>query len=205
MSGLGRILTTAGTTAATLTALAGSAAVGIARDAAGPPVARCSVAQLRLVLTPDRFPVGGDHRGVTVELTDTSTRSCGVTGYGSYRLTDSRHRPLPTLSLHGSTLFAADPGAHPVVLSAGGTAYADLGWTAARGAAVPGAVGPGAAGAGTDEAARRRPAFLELTPPHALHVLRVAFTASVAAIPATLTSTAFAATVPAIHPKDTRP
>jgi len=199
VSGLGRILTTAGTTAATLTALAGSAAVGIARDAAGPPVARCSVAQLRLVLTPDRFPVGGDHRGVTVELTDTSTRSCGVTGYGSYRLTDSRHRPLPTLSLHGSTLFAADPGAHPVVLSAGGTAYADLGWTAGSGSGVPGPTGTGTAGAG------RRPAFLELTPPHALHVLRVAFTASVAAIPATLTSTAFAATVPAIHPKDTRP
>jgi len=200
VSGLGRILTTAGTTAATLTALAGSAAVGIARDAAGPPVGRCSVAQLRLVLTPDRFPVGGDHRGVTVELTDTSPRSCGVTGYGSYRLTDSRHRPLPTLSLHGSTLFAADPGAHPVVLSAGGTAYADLGWTAA-----PGAGGSGPTGAGTDGAARRRPAFLELTPPHALHALRVAFTASVAAIPATLTSTAFAADVPAIHPKGTQP
>lgn len=103
---------------------------------AGTP--RCHTGDLFLSVvadTPGRHHGGGmNHQGTTIALRNISGHSCHVRGYvGAAMLTARGTVIAPGRVVRGSTVYAADPKPHTIVLRPGKSAYAELGWTSADG------------------------------------------------------------------------
>jgi len=63
------------------------------------------------------------HTGVTLVLTNRSTRPCRLYGYGGLQLLDAAGSPLPTHQVR-----VRQPGPRLVRLAPGASAYSDLYW-----------------------------------------------------------------------------
>jgi len=86
---------------------------------AGPQ--RCHTADLAASL--GRADSGMGHTGVTLVLTNRSTRPCRLYGYGGLQLLDAAGSPLPTHQVR-----VRQPGPRLVRLAPGASAYSDLYW-----------------------------------------------------------------------------
>ncbi|MEU7135106.1 DUF4232 domain-containing protein [Streptomyces sp. NPDC046261] len=142
------------------TALAVAAGTGLVLTAAAPAlaafpvgegtaraVATCGTSGLRIAFA-ERLGGGMNHAGGTLELKNTSGRTCALRGYPGLGLEDARHAPLPTRTVRGTTWYADDPGNTLVVLRPGQAAQANVSWTHT----------------GTEA---REAAYLQVTPPAA--------------------------------------
>jgi hypothetical protein len=86
-----------------------------------PGPGRCHTADLAAALgEPDS---GMGHTGVTLVLTNRSTRPCRVYGYGGLQLLDAAGRPLPTRQVR-----IPSPRPRSVTLAPGARAHSDLYW-----------------------------------------------------------------------------
>ncbi|MCQ8190905.1 DUF4232 domain-containing protein [Streptomyces rugosispiralis] len=70
-----------------------------------------------------------NHRGTFLKVTNTGDETCVISGYAGVALEGAGHTAIKTNARHGSTYFATDPGAHPITLAPGKSAWADLVWT----------------------------------------------------------------------------
>lgn len=70
-----------------------------------------------------------NHRGTFLRVTNTGDETCVISGYAGVALEGAGHTAIKTTARHGNTYFATDPGAHPITLGPGKSAWADLVWT----------------------------------------------------------------------------
>jgi ABC-type transport system substrate-binding protein len=128
---------------------------------AGP--GRCHTADLTARLRSLDSAAGSRYEALV--LTNRSTRTCGVYGYGGVQLLDAARRPLPTQQVR-------DPSAPPhlVLLRPGASAYSRLHWSAIA----------------TDTESQTglcepTSTYLLITPPDETHPIAVAWSAAVCA------------------------
>ncbi|MEU5048913.1 DUF4232 domain-containing protein [Streptomyces sp. NPDC021096] len=140
-------LAVAAGTGLVLTAVGPAQAAFPAGDGSDRAVATCGTPDLRIAFA-ERLGGGMSHAGGTLELKNTSGRTCALRGYPGLGLEDARHTPLPTRAVRGSTWYADDPGNKLVVLRPGQAAQANVSWTHS----------------GTEP---RKAAYLQVTPPAA--------------------------------------
>ncbi|GAA3736393.1 hypothetical protein GCM10023082_36870 [Streptomyces tremellae] len=137
----------AGTAAATASATPGAAP-------AGPRTPTCRTADLSAKLM-QPLAGGMNHAGSTLQLTNTSHRTCALRGYPGLGLEGPGHRALPTRTEWGPTWYADTPAVRTLILPPGRRAQSVLSWTH------------------TDSADTA--AYLEITPPAATTHLTVPF------------------------------
>jgi Protein of unknown function (DUF4232) len=118
---VGTLSAVAVTVAAAATASAGTAQ----RHRAA--AASCTISDMQAQMY-DAGLLGLGNEGLMLTLTNTTTRTCQVTGYPGLRMEDSAHQVLPTSVREGSTFFNDDPGPSVVELSPGERASAVVAW-----------------------------------------------------------------------------
>ncbi|MBH1937451.1 DUF4232 domain-containing protein [Streptomyces sp. AV19] len=104
------------------------AAPGTVQAAAGRGTPTCGTADLRISFA-ERLGGGMNHAGGTLELKNTTGRTCALRGYPGLGLEDARHKALPTRTVRGNTWYADDPGNQLVLLKPGQAAQANVAWT----------------------------------------------------------------------------
>ncbi|REK89279.1 DUF4232 domain-containing protein [Streptomyces inhibens] len=127
-------------TAAAALAVGASAGMASAVSAAGAGAAAgsCRPGTLKVTTTDaGSSQVGMSHEGTYLRVTNTGSSSCTISGYAGLALEGAGHTALRTTARHGDTYFAKDPGAHPVTLKPGKSAFADLVWTHADASPAP--------------------------------------------------------------------
>lgn len=87
--------------------------------------------------TPDRAMIlkgepdaATGHRGLRLELMNFSDAPCTIEGYPDIAFGDQNGHLLDTTIEHGGSFMATDPGPAPVIVPAGSSAVAYLGWDA---------------------------------------------------------------------------
>ncbi|MFH8347357.1 DUF4232 domain-containing protein [Streptomyces sp. NPDC018045] len=119
-------------TAAAVAALAAGASTGVASaaDSGAAGAGACQPGTLKVTTTDaGGSQAGMNHAGTYLRMENTGKSTCTVSGYPGLALEGAGHTGLRTRARHGDTYFAQDPGAHPVTLAPGKSAYADLVWT----------------------------------------------------------------------------
>jgi Protein of unknown function (DUF4232) len=125
---------------------AGAGTVGLTSAAAVP---RCLTGGLIAGL--HGYEGNNDQGGFILTLTNNGQGSCSLDGYPGLGLQNARHHVLTSHTHWGSTVFAADPGRHLIVLSPGETVSASVSFAYGWGKHAVDA------------------AYLEVTPPGAYH------------------------------------
>lgn len=125
--------------------------------APSPGAERCHTTALRASLVmPD---AGAGQRYVMIKLTNRSTVTCALYGYGGLQLLDANRHPVPT------RVHRIPPAAHRLSLTPGASATSQLHWTAVPGTGEP-----------VSAACEPSPSFADVTPPDEVTSLRVPWT-----------------------------
>ena len=173
----------AGAAGAAAAALLVTGAAGTASAATTRPNAptTCGTRALAASVRPSPGQVGAGNVGAVLTLTNRSQQTCTVQGHPGLGLQNAHRQNQHINVAWGSTYFAQDPGAHPVTLHPGQSAYAAMAWNQRNGNRSI------------------TPAYLLVTPPDQTGHLTVPFTPG--PIDAgTLQVTALAATPPGATP-----
>jgi Protein of unknown function (DUF4232) len=119
---------------------------------------RCHTPALSAALVmPD---AGAGQRYVMIKLTNSSTTTCTIFGYGGMQLADAARAPLPTRLTRVSP-----PAPHRVTLAPGASAVSQLHWTAVSGTGEP-----------VTGACEPPPSLAQVTPPDETTPLTVPWT-----------------------------
>ncbi|KAB7834334.1 DUF4232 domain-containing protein [Streptomyces mobaraensis] len=123
-----RLVSVAAAAGIALAAASGTAgaAQGGPDTASGTPT--CGTSDLRISFA-ERLGGGMNHAGGTLELKNTTQRTCALRGYPGLGLADSQRKALPSHTVWGSTWYADDPGNKLIYLKPGEAAQANVAWT----------------------------------------------------------------------------
>ncbi len=121
----------AGAAAAALLVAAGAGTASAATRGSGAP--SCGTGALAAAVSTAPGQVGAGNVGAYLALTNTSQQACTVQGYPGLGLQNAQHQTQQNNVDWGSTYFAADPGAHPIALQPGQSAYAAMAWSQPNG------------------------------------------------------------------------
>ncbi len=121
----------AGAAAAALLVAAGAGTASAATRGSTAPTCRTGALAASVRTAPGQ--VGAGNVGAFLALTNTSHQTCTVQGHPGLGLQNAHHQSQPISVAWGSTYFAKDPGAHPVTLRPGQSAYAAMAWSQPNG------------------------------------------------------------------------
>jgi hypothetical protein len=146
----------AGAAAAALLVAAGAGTASAATRSSSAPT--CGTGALTASVRTAPGQVGAGNVGAVLALTNTSHQTCTVQGHPGLGLQNAHHQNQHINVAWGSTYFAKDPGAHPVTLRPGQSAYAAMAWNQPNGVRSI------------------TPAYLLVTPPDQTRHLTIPFT-----------------------------